>query len=75
MPSESAFVVVANRLPVDRVAGPNGRASWRRSPGGLVSAIAPVMRNRKGVWLGWAGVTDQKLDPFTEDGMDLVPIP
>ena len=75
MPSESEFVVVANRLPVDRVAGPNGRASWRRSPGGLVSAIAPVMRNRKGVWLGWAGVTDQKLDPFTEDGMDLVPIP
>ncbi len=75
MPSESEFVVVANRLPVDRVAGPNGTASWRRSPGGLVSAIAPVMRNRKGVWLGWAGVTDQKLDPFTEDGMDLVPIP
>jgi trehalose 6-phosphate synthase len=75
VPSESEFVVVANRLPVDRVAGPNGTASWRRSPGGLVSAIAPVMRNRKGVWLGWAGVTDQKLDPFTEDGMDLVPIP
>jgi trehalose 6-phosphate synthase len=73
--SESEFVVVANRLPVDKVAGPNGTASWRRSPGGLVSAIAPVMRNRKGVWLGWAGVTDQKLDPFTEDGMDLVPIP
>jgi trehalose 6-phosphate synthase len=75
VPSVSEFVVVANRLPVDRVAGPNGTASWRRSPGGLVSAIAPVMRNRKGVWLGWAGVTDQKLDPFTEDGMDLVPIP
>jgi trehalose 6-phosphate synthase len=75
VPSESEFVVVANRLPVDKVAGPNGTASWRRSPGGLVSAIAPVMRNRKGVWLGWAGVTDQKLDPFTEDGMDLVPIP
>ncbi|MCW2941473.1 MAG: hypothetical protein JWN00_4458 [Actinomycetia bacterium] len=75
MASESEFVVVANRLPVDKVAGPNGTASWRRSPGGLVSAIAPVMRNRKGVWLGWAGVTDQKLDPFTEDGMDLVPIP
>jgi trehalose 6-phosphate synthase len=75
VPSESEFVVVANRLPVDKVAGPNGTASWRRSPGGLVSAIAPVMRNRKGVWLGWAGVSDQKLDPFTEDGMDLVPIP
>jgi trehalose 6-phosphate synthase len=71
---ESEFVVVANRLPVDRVIGSDGEASWRRSPGGLVSAIAPVMRRRKGAWLGWPGAADEKLDPFTEDGMELVPI-
>jgi trehalose 6-phosphate synthase len=71
---ESEFVVVANRLPVDRVIGSDGEPSWRRSPGGLVSAIAPVMRNRKGAWLGWSGAADEKLDPLTEDGMELVPI-
>jgi trehalose 6-phosphate synthase len=66
--------VVANRLPVDRIVGPSGEAAWRRSPGGLVSAIAPVMRRRKGAWLGWTGSPGEDLAPFTEDGMDLVPI-
>ena len=41
---ESKFVVVANRLPVDRVIDPDGTASWRRSPGGLVTALEPVMQ-------------------------------
>ena len=75
MPSGNEFVVVANRLPVDRTVGPDGTATWRRSPGGLVSAIAPVMRRRQGAWLGWSGSPGEELEPFTEDGMDLVPIP
>jgi trehalose 6-phosphate synthase len=37
----SSFVVVANRLPVDEVATAGGR-SWRRSPGGLVTALHPT---------------------------------
>lgn len=28
------FIVVANRLPVDRVQGEDGELSWRRSPEG-----------------------------------------
>lgn len=47
----SSFLIVANRLPVDRV----GENEWRRSPGGLVTAIAPVMQRRDGAWLGWTG--------------------
>ncbi|MFD0687158.1 alpha,alpha-trehalose-phosphate synthase (UDP-forming) [Actinomadura fibrosa] len=70
----SEFVVVANRLPVDRIAGPDGSPAWRRSPGGLVSAIAPVMRRRQGTWIGWSGAPDEELEPFEEDGMSLVPI-
>ncbi|MBW8485587.1 alpha,alpha-trehalose-phosphate synthase (UDP-forming) [Actinomadura parmotrematis] len=70
----SEFVVVANRLPVDRVAGEDGVPSWRRSPGGLVSAIAPVMRRREGTWVGWSGAADEELEPFDEDGMHLVPV-
>ncbi|MBC6469602.1 trehalose-6-phosphate synthase [Actinomadura alba] len=75
MPNGSDFVVVANRLPVDRVTGDDGRASWRRSPGGLVTAIAPLMRRRDGAWIGWSGAADEDLEPFEEDGMSLVPVP
>ncbi|MFI6516755.1 trehalose-6-phosphate synthase [Spirillospora sp. NPDC050679] len=74
MSDGSEFVVVANRLPVDRVVGEDGAPSWRRSPGGLVSAIAPLMRRRHGTWIGWAGKADEKLEPFEEDGMALVPV-
>jgi trehalose 6-phosphate synthase len=72
--SGSEFVVVANRLPVDRNVGADGVPRWRRSPGGLVSAIAPVMRRRQGTWIGWTGAPDEELEPFEEDGMDLHPI-
>ena len=67
-------VVVANRLPVDRVVDDQGNATWRRSPGGLVSALMPVMKANQGAWLGWPGGTDQDLEPFEEDGIQLVPI-
>ncbi|QYJ04018.1 trehalose-6-phosphate synthase [Nocardioides panacisoli] len=68
------LVIVANRLPVDRVVGPDGAPGWRRSPGGLVSAIEPVMRSGDGVWVGWPGGTEQDLAPFEVDGLSLVPM-
>ncbi|WP_310528637.1 trehalose-6-phosphate synthase [Nocardioides sp.] len=69
------LVIVANRLPVDRVTLPDGTAGWRRSPGGLVSALEPVMRANDGAWIGWPGSTeDTDLVPFVEDGLQLVPI-
>jgi trehalose 6-phosphate synthase len=70
------LVIVANRLPVDRVTLPDGTATWRRSPGGLVSAIEPVMRANDGTWIGWPGdaAGEDDLDPFEADGMHLVPI-
>ncbi|PZG29202.1 trehalose-6-phosphate synthase [Spongiactinospora gelatinilytica] len=71
MQGRSSFLIVANRLPVDR----DGHAGWRRSPGGLVTAIAPVMQRRDGAWLGWHGAPDENLDPFEHDGMHLIPVP
>ncbi|MBZ5734595.1 trehalose-6-phosphate synthase [Nocardioides sp. TRM66260-LWL] len=68
------LVIVANRLPVDRVEQPDGTTGWRTSPGGLVTAIEPVMRAGDGVWIGWPGGVDVALEPFTHDGMDLVPL-
>ncbi|TCC03893.1 alpha,alpha-trehalose-phosphate synthase (UDP-forming) [Kribbella soli] len=70
----SSFVVVANRLPVDRTEMPDGSTAWRRSPGGLVTALAPVMQGHHGAWIGWTGSPDEKVDPFDNDGMHLVPV-
>jgi trehalose 6-phosphate synthase len=71
MRGTSSFLIVANRLPVDRV----GENQWRRSPGGLVTAIAPVMQRRDGAWLGWTGAAGEELKPFDYDGMHLIPVP
>lgn len=68
------LVIVANRLPVDRVTQPDGSSGWRTSPGGLVTAIEPVMRANDGVWIGWPGGTEEDLEPFEHDGLELVPM-
>ncbi len=70
----SDLLIVANRLPVDRVKNDDGTTTWRKSPGGLVTAIEPVMRANDGTWIGWPGGTDQDLEPFEDDGMNLVPL-
>jgi trehalose 6-phosphate synthase len=49
------LVVVSNRLPMSVSESETG--AWRISPGsgGLVTALAPVLRDRGGLWIGWAG--------------------
>jgi len=69
------FVVVSNRLPVDRIVDEDGNAGWRHSPGGLVTALEPVMRANDGAWVGWAGQADVDVDPFDNDGIHIVPVP
>lgn len=69
------LVIAANRLPVDRQVLPDGSTEWRRSPGGLVTAMESVMRGREGAWVGWAGEAGEAPEPFDEDGMHLVPVP
>jgi alpha,alpha-trehalose-phosphate synthase [UDP-forming] len=68
------FVVVASRLPVDRIEGPEGEADWRPSPGGLVTALEPVMREAGGAWIGWSGDAGPAPGPFRASGLDLVGI-
>ena len=50
-------MVVANRLPVDDGVPPDGACEWRRSPGGLVSALHPLLEHTPATWVGWAGGT------------------
>lgn len=69
----ASFVVIANRLPVDRDTSVNPPA-WKTSPGGLVTALEPVMARNNGAWIGWAGQPDEHIEPFDKDGMHLVPV-
>lgn len=67
------FVIAANRLPVDRSEGENG-PEWKRSPGGLVTAMDSVMRGRDGAWVGWSGEPGEAPEPFDDAGMHLHPV-
>jgi trehalose 6-phosphate synthase len=71
-PGDYSFVVVASRLPVDRAEGPDGEPEWRASPGGLVAALEPVVREANGAWVGWPGDAGSAPEPFDSGGMHLV---
>jgi trehalose 6-phosphate synthase len=70
----SQFVVVANRLPVDLERLPDGTTTWKRSPGGLVTALEPLLRRHSGAWIGWPGVPDTDVEPIFEDGLHMCPV-
>ncbi|MEM7628012.1 MAG: trehalose-6-phosphate synthase [Planctomycetota bacterium] len=77
-PSDSRLVVVANRLPVKRVQE-GDRQRWETSPGGLVSAVAPFLKERGGAWIGWDGTGrdlahGSPVAPFTHDGINIRPV-
>jgi trehalose 6-phosphate synthase len=71
---KAEFVVVANRLPVDLERAPDGSDNWKRSPGGLVTALEPILRTRQGAWVGWPGLADAEAEPFEDDGLQLHPV-
>lgn len=49
------LVVVSNRLPVV-MAQEEGEWQIRPGSGGLITALAPIMSRRSGLWIGWSGV-------------------
>ncbi|MDR3034630.1 MAG: trehalose-6-phosphate synthase [Kitasatospora sp.] len=65
-------MAAASRLPVDQAEGPESQVEWRPSPGGLVTALEPVMRQADGVWIGWPGAAGDPPEPFDAEGMHLV---
>ena len=74
MPQGYDFVTVANRLPVDLTVSDDGSVHSERAPGGLVTALAPIMQAHRGAWVGWPGAPDLDLVPFDADGIRLVPV-
>ena len=71
---DAEFVVVANRLPVDLVREADGSEHWKRSPGGLVTALESILQANNGAWVGWPGVADAAPEPFEQDGITLHPV-
>jgi trehalose 6-phosphate synthase len=69
-PLSDELVIVANRLPVVRA----DDGTWEVSPGGLVSALAPIVQAGKGSWIGWAGIPGAPPKAFDHGGMRLTPI-
>ena len=70
----SDFVVVANRLPIDMEQLPDGTVTRKRSPGGLVTALEPLLRHNRGAWIGWPGVVDGDEEPIVENELHLYPV-
>jgi trehalose 6-phosphate synthase len=62
-------IAVANRLPVQR-----GDDGWELSPGGLVTALRPVMATHPGAWVGWDGGTKGMPETLPDSGVQLLPI-
>ena len=68
MADDRPVLAVANRLPVQ-----HGDDGWELSPGGLVTALRPVMSTHSGAWVGWDGGT--KGIPPTVPDMDVRLLP
>jgi trehalose 6-phosphate synthase len=68
------LVVAANRLPVDFVIDADGKGTWQRSPGGLVSAMEGAMADRDAAWVGWAGEAGPAPGPFVQDNLLVQPV-
>jgi trehalose 6-phosphate synthase/phosphatase len=53
-------LVVSDRLPIHLTR--EGGEGWRaaRAQGALISALAPVLRECRGVWVGWPGVSEEE---------------
>lgn len=81
-PNQRRLVIVSNRLPIVLTKANDNH--WRAEPadGGLVSALAPVLHERGGIWIGWPGTVvdkgialDQALAEATLDsGYGFVPV-
>lgn len=78
-PAENRLVVVSNRLPAVVHRDADGW-SLRPGSGGLVTAMAPILRNRGGLWIGWPGTSAEVdlagllADAGAETGYDLRPV-
>jgi trehalose 6-phosphate synthase len=73
-PSREPLVIAANTLPIRRKRE-LGRARWVAAPGGLASALTPIVREAGGAWIGWTGTAGTTIAPFRHASIAMVPVP
>jgi len=59
MPKQGRLINISNRLPVSikqTATGPR----LERSSGGLTTALESAWRGQQGIWIGWAGTTEEE---------------
>ncbi|RKY88800.1 trehalose-6-phosphate synthase [candidate division KSB1 bacterium] len=70
MKNQKRLVVLSNRLPV-KIEKEDDTYKVKPGAGGLVTAFAPVLRDRNGLWIGWSGTTENiKLDNLLSEGSE-----
>ena len=62
----SRMLIVSNRLPIVIEKNKEGELSLESGSGGLVTALAPILRHRGGLWVGWPGTLDHHDDKAAE---------
>lgn len=56
---QSNIIVVSNRLPFILKRNTEGDIEVHQGAGGLVTAMAPILENRGGTWVGWPGFVQE----------------
>ena len=73
------LIVVANRLPVEAVYENDDLdgiiSGWQTAPGGLVSALEPVLRARSSIWVGAGDMRVEELEDFGKTRLEPVSVP
>jgi trehalose 6-phosphate synthase/phosphatase len=64
---QTPIAVASNRLPFSFHRTSKG-LERRHSPGGLVSALEPMLRKRGGTWIGWPGIVPRPSEVIETDG-------
>ena len=54
---KNRLIIVSNRLPIVLSKDDNDHWQVKQGSGGLVTALAPVLKNRGGLWIGWPGTS------------------
>ena len=56
MIKKEKIVIVSNRVPYN-ISRSNGKVQYKKSIGGLVTALDPILLKNGGLWIGWNGNT------------------